>query len=267
MNMTWLKTYPTLLKAYYARSIEYRGQIIIWILSSVLPLIMLMVWLTIAGQQGAPIGGYDAAGFISYYLMVTLFRRITGVWIIWDMDNDIREGALSPLLLKPLNPMHYHFAAVIAGKPLQTLIVLPPIAVASILLGAHYDLSLLSLLCVSIALCGGMMIEFLVQAIIGTFAFWITQATAVAELWFWIRSLLSGWVIPLALFPAALIGPLTVLPFRYTLSFPIEIILGRLPIDQIALGFGIELFWIAVFFLAFRWLWRRGLKLYGAVGA
>src|SRR5450759_3345683 len=158
--------------------------------------------------------------------MVTLFRRITGVWIIWDMDNDIREGALSPLLLKPLNPMHYHFAAVIAGKPLQTLIVLPPIAVASILLGAHYDLSLLSLLCVSIALCGGMMIEFLVQAIIGTFAFWITQATAVAELWFWIRSLLSGWVIPLALFPAALIGPLTVLPFRYTLSFPIEIILG-----------------------------------------
>lgn len=265
--MRWLKTYPTLLKAYYARSIEYRGQMIIWILSSVLPLIMLMVWLSIQGQQGAPIGGYDAAGFISYYLMVTLFRRITGVWLIWDMDINIREGALSQQLLKPLHPIHYLFTETVAAKPIQFIMVLPPIVVASILFGAHYDLSLLSLLFVLIALFGGMVIEFLVQAIIGTLAFWITQATAIAELWFWIRSILSGWVIPLALFPAALIGPLNLMPFRYTLSFPIEIILGRLPIDQIAFGFGIELFWIAVFFIAFRFLWSRGLKLYGAVGA
>lgn len=265
--MHWLKTYPTLLKAYYARSIEYRGQIIIWILSSVLPLIMLMVWLTIAGQQGAPIGGYDAVGFISYYLMVTLFRRLTGVWLIWDMDHDIREGALSPQLLKPLHPVHYMFANALAGKPIQLIIVLPPIALASILFGAHYDLSLLSLVMAALALFGGMVIEFLVQVIIGTTAFWITQATAVAELWFWIRSLLSGWVIPLALFPAALIGPLNWLPFRYTLSFPIEIVLGRLSIDQIVFGFGVEAMWIAIFFFVFQHLWRRGLKLYGAVGA
>jgi ABC-2 type transport system permease protein len=265
--MLWLRTYPTLLKAYYARSIEYRGQIIIWILSSILPLIMLMVWLTIAAQQGGSIGGYDAAGFISYYLMVTLFRRLTGVWIIWDMDHDIREGALSAQLLKPLNPVHHYFTRVLASKPVQMILVLPPIAIASILLGAKYDLSLLSLLLTFVALFGGLLIEFLVQLIIGTFAFWITQATAIAELWFWIRSFLSGWIIPIAVFPIALIGPLTYLPFRYVLSFPIEIILGRLSIDQIALGFGIEAIWIGVFLWAFTLLWRRGLKLYGAVGA
>src|SRR5512141_194996 len=115
--MNWLKTYPTLLKAYYARAIEYRGQIIIWILSSILPLIMMMVWLTVSAEQGGSIGGYDAVGFISYYLMVVLFRRLTGVWIIWDMDHDIREGALSAQLLKPLNPMHHHFTRSLASKP------------------------------------------------------------------------------------------------------------------------------------------------------
>ena len=265
--MRWLKTYPTLLKAYWARSIEYRGQIIIWILSSVLPLIMLVVWLTVSAQQGGSVAGYDATGFISYYLMVTLIRRITGVWIIWDMDHDIRNGELSPQLLKPLNPIHHLFTSSLASKPFQALLVAPPIAVASILFSARYDLSLPSIVLTLAAAFGAFLIEFLVQALIGTLAFWITQSIAVAEAWFWVRAFLSGWIVPLAVLPAAIVGPLNFLPFRYTLSFPIEIILGRLPLDQIALGFAVELSWIAILLLAFQWMWRRGLRSYSAVGA
>ena len=67
------------------------------------------------------------------------------------------------------------------GKPIQLIIVLPPVALASILFGAHYDLSVLSIVLVLLAAFCGMVIEFLVQVIIGTTAFWITQATAVAD--------------------------------------------------------------------------------------
>ena len=264
--MTWLKAYPALLKAYWARAIEYRGQIIIWILSSVLPLIMMMVWITISAQTG-PIAGYDSIGFISYYLMVTFVRRLTGVWIIWDMDRDIRQGELSPQLLKPINPMHHLFASVVASKPLQVIIVGPPIVIASLLLGAQYDLSLQSVLFALIAAWGGLLIEFLMQAVIGTAAFWITQAVAIAEAWFWLRMFFSGGIIPIAVFPAAIAQPLMVLPFRYTLSFPIEIILGRLTLAEIALGFIVQYAWVIVLLVVFQAIWKRGLKLYGAVGA
>ncbi len=264
--MSWIKAYPTLLKAYWARSIEYRGQLIIWILSSVLPLIMMMVWITVSAQNG-PIAGYDSIGFISYYLMVTFFRRLTGAWIIWDMDHDIRQGDLSPQLLKPINPIHHLFTQVLASKPLQVIIVGPPILIASILLGAQYDLSPASLLFTLIAAWGGLLIEFFVQAVIGTAAFWITQSIALAEAWFWVRAFLSGWIIPIAVFPPAIAQPLMVLPFRYCLSFPIEIILGRLTLDQIAFGFIVQVAWVILFAVTFRVLWKRGLKLYGAVGA
>lgn len=264
--MAWLKTYPTLLKAYFARSIEYRGQMIIWILSSVLPLVMMMVWLSVSATQGN-IAGYSSIGFISYYLMVTLFRRLTGAWIIWDMDHDIRQGTLSPKLLKPLTPIHHLLASVIANKPIQLIFVLPPVVVASVLLGAQYDLSLPAMLLALLAVVGGLLIEFFVQAVIGTLAFWITQAVAVSEVWFWLRAFFSGWIIPIDVFPAFVLGPLLYLPFRYCLSFPIEIILGRLSPDQIALGFGVELAWVFGLILAFQLMWRRGLKLYGAVGA
>jgi ABC-2 type transport system permease protein len=263
--MIWLKAYPTLLKAYWARALEYRGQIIIWILSSILPLIMMLVWLTISDQ--GPVAGYDAIDFVSYFLMVTLVRRLTGAWIIWDMDSDIRKGTLSPQLLKPIHPIHHLFARVLASKPLQMILVGPPVAIAALLLGARYDLSIGSLLLATLAAFGALLIEFFAQAIIGTTAFWITQATSLAEAWFLVRALLSGWIIPIDLFPPAITSVLTVLPFRYALSFPIEIMLGRLSLAQIGQGLAIQFGWVTIAFLAYHGLWRRGLRHYGAVGA
>ncbi len=263
--MTWIRAYPALLKAYWARALEYRGQILIYILSGVLPLIMMLVWLSIA--EDGPVAGYDATGFISYFLMVTLMRRLTGAWIVWEMDHDIRKGTLSPQLLKPIHPIHHLFARVVASKPVQAMLVGPPVVVAAILLGARYDLSIDNLLLTALAAFGALLIEFFAQAIIGTAAFWITQATSLAEAWFLIRALFSGWIIPIDLFPPPITGALMFLPFRYTLSFPIEIILGRLSLAQIGLGLAIQFAWAAAFFIAFRALWRRGLRHYGAVGA
>lgn len=263
--MTWIRAYPALLRAYWARALEYRSQILIYILSSVLPLVMMMVWLTIS-EQG-PVAGYDSTGFISYYLMVTLMRRMTGAWIIWEMDNDIRKGTLSPQLLKPLNPIHHLFVRVVASKPIQLLLVGPPVAIAAIALGARYDLSPGRLALMLLAAAGALLIEFFAQAIVGTTAFWITQATSLAEAWFLIRALFSGWIIPIDLFPPAISSALMYLPFRYILSFPVEISLGRLTPVQIGAGLAIQFAWVAAFYLAYRALWRRGLKHYGAVGA
>jgi ABC-2 type transport system permease protein len=264
--MPWLRAYPTLLKAYYARSIEYRGQLLIWILASILPLVMMLVWIQIADTQG-PINGFSSIDFVEYYLMVTLFRRLTGAWIFWDVDGDIRHGTLSPLLLKPIHPLHHLLTRVLASKPIQIMIVLPPIVMASMLVGAHYDLRPPTLGLAFLATAGALLIEFLVQAIIGSFAFWISHAEAIADVWFWVRSLLSGWIIPLAMFPAALQALLVFLPFRYCLAFPIEIVLGELTPDQIGLGLALQFSWVAVFFVLFQFVWRRGLKSYGAVGA
>jgi ABC-2 type transport system permease protein len=265
--MTRLCDYSTvLLKANFARSIEYRGQLLIWILSSVLPLVMMLVWIQLANTQG-PINGFSSIDFVEYYLMVTLFRRLTGAWIFWDVDSDIRNGTLSPQLLKPLHPLHRLLTRVIASKPIQIVIVLPPIVIASLLVGAQYDLRPLNLALTLIATAGALLIEFFAQAIIGSLAFWISHAVAIADVWFWTRSLLSGWIIPLAMFPAALQTLLVYLPFRYCLAFPIEIILGGLTPEQIAQGLAIQFMWVGVFFGVFQLIWRRGLKSYGAVGA
>ena len=80
------------------------------------------------------------------------------------MDNDIRKGTLSPQLLKPIHPVHHLFTRVLASKPLQAILVGPPIAIASIALGAQYDLSIRALVLTLLAVFGALLIEFFAQA-------------------------------------------------------------------------------------------------------
>lgn len=261
-----LRAYPTLLRIYWARTLEYRVQILIWILSGAVPLVMLAVWLSLA-QEG-PIGSFDAGTFVGYYLAAIFLRRMTGVWIIWDLSRDIRTGGLSARLLRPLHPLHYDLARTLASRPLQALLVGPPIALALWLYpGRQLDLSALNLLRVAAATGMALLLEFFFQYAIGLTAFWTSQAVAFHEVWFFIKALGSGYVIPLALMPEGVRRLLDWTPFPMMLSFPLEMLLGRLSPEQAARGFLVQGLWLlfAVFLVA--GLWRQGIRRYEAFGA
>jgi viologen exporter family transport system permease protein len=77
---------------------------------------------------------------------------------------------------------------------------------------------------------------------------------------------LSGGIVPLALLPVALQGFLAVQPFRFMLSFPLEVLLGTTR-GSVATGFAWQAGWLAVFAGGAAALWRVGLRGYQAAGA
>ncbi|MCS7251543.1 MAG: ABC-2 family transporter protein [Anaerolineae bacterium] len=261
-----LRAYPTLLRIYWARTLEYRVQIVIWILSGAVPLVMLAVWLSLA-QEG-PIGSFDVGTFVGYYLAAIFLRRMTGVWIIWDLERDIRTGGLGARLLRPLHPLHYDLARTVASRPFQALLVGPPIALVLYLYpGPQLDLSLINLIRVMGATFMAMLLEFFFQYAIGLTAFWTSQAVAIHEVWFFIKSLGSGYVIPLALMPEGIQRLLEWTPFPLLLSFPLEMMLGRLPSEQIVRGFVGQGLWLLLAITLITFLWRLGIRRYEAFGA
>jgi ABC-2 type transport system permease protein len=54
-------------------------------------------------------------------------------------------------------------------------------------------------------------------------------------------------------------------PFPYVIHFPVALLIG-LPVD-VGRGFLMMIGWCGIFFIWNRWLWRRGLKRYSAMGA
>ncbi|MEM7802538.1 MAG: ABC-2 family transporter protein [Chloroflexota bacterium] len=260
--------YVAFLRVHFGISVMYRAQLVIYVLSGLLPLIMMAVWLSIARDQpSGEVGGFSRSEFISYYLAVLVMRRLCGVWIIWDIDEDIRLGRLSSKLLRPIHPAHNYLAMGVTDKPVEMAFLLPPVVVAVWLTGATYDFSPLNLFYVSLAILGAIGIEYGVSMAVGALGFWITQTVSVMEIWFYSRAFLSGWIIPIALFPEGLQQALIYLPYRYVLSFQIEIAMGQLTPSEIWQGFLIQWLWVAVLSVGFQYLWSIGIKRFSAVGA
>lgn len=246
--------------------IEYRVTVVIWMLTIVLPLIMMAAWLSIA--EKGPVGSYDQNRFVAYYLAALVVRNMTGMWFIWEMESDMRLGSLSFRLLKPMDPIVHYLALALSSKPLRVVILGPACIVAALAFPwLNWVADPVLLLLFLLSLFGALAILFFMQYTIGLSGFWITRSLSVNDAWFFMYSLASGYLVPLDLFPAVVRDILMFLPFRYTLSFPVELMMGTLSAGSALQGITMQWLWAGALCALTRWVWRRGLRRYSAVGA
>jgi ABC-2 type transport system permease protein len=249
----------------FAVMTEYRAEVIIWMLAASLPLIMMLIWMGLA--EDGPVGSYSAQDFAVYFLAVFFVRQLTVVWVIWELEREIRLGELSPKLLRPLDPYWQHLMDNLAEKAVRLPIVFIPVVLGLWLTGASITFRASSLLFFIAAVVFALMIRFNRQYSFGLLTFWTDQVTGLEQVWFALYIALSGAVIPLDLLPEGLQGIIMFTPFPYKIAFPVQLLLGRLSSEEIMRGFAIQLFWVVVFILLRLFLWRRGLQRYGATGA
>lgn len=103
----------TLLLVYYAYMIEYRAELILWVLAGSLPIILMGIWIQAA--QGGQFG-LSPVDFARYFITVFIVRQLTVVWVIWEFEREVVEGKLSPKLLQPLDPVWHHVASHISER-------------------------------------------------------------------------------------------------------------------------------------------------------
>jgi ABC-2 type transport system permease protein len=261
-----LYKFRVLFRINFAATLEYRAGVLIYMLSATSPLISLLVWLSVAAS--GPVQEYSSAAFVAYFFAAIFVRQMTGAWVDWDLNYRIREGTLSQMLLKPIDPI-FDFLIVNSSDKLFRLpiVILPMLLAALFVPGVQYHLNPLNVGAFVLALPLCFLLVFFSIFCMATLGFWTTYALSVSELWYGVRALLSGGLAPLDLLPAPLPQLSVYLPFRYMLSFPVEILMGQLNGEQIAFGFAVHGAWLFAFIALYRLLWVRGLRLYSAVGA
>ena len=83
-------------------ALAYRGEFFVWILTTNMPLVMMLLWTRVARE--APVGRFGEARFVAYFLATLVVRFLAGSWVVWQLTWDIREGSLSLRLLRPVHP-------------------------------------------------------------------------------------------------------------------------------------------------------------------
>jgi ABC-2 type transport system permease protein len=260
-----LRALPTLLRIGLAESIAYRAEMLVWLLSTNMPLVMLALWSAVARE--APVGRFGQKDFVAYYLAALVVRLLTGAWVVWELTFEIRQGTLAYRLLRPIHPLVAYAAENVAAMPLRLALSLP-VALVGLWLTAGDKLTHdpLRLLLFPLSVLGAWLITFLAMAVVGTLAFRVDSATSLFEIWMGLYALLSGYLVPLELFPPWVSALARWLPFRSMLGFPVELVTGMLTRQQAMTELAIQWGWIAGLLLAVRHAWRAGLRRFAAFG-
>lgn len=228
------------------------------------PLIYLFVWSTAAGD--ATLGGLSRGEFVAYYLIFILVNQLTYAQTNWTVGDLIRVGQMNTLLLRPLSPVFNTVASEVAGKVVMMAFALPVAGILALVLRPELRVTLSSGLAFALSLVLAWALRFFWGYWLALLAFWATRAHALLALQDAMVFLLAGQVAPVALLPDALRKAATVLPFRYMVGFPVEILVGGLSGSALWTGIGLQIGWLAVAVTLFAVLWRAGVKHYSAVG-
>jgi ABC-2 type transport system permease protein len=246
----------------------YRAEIVIWMLSGAVPLIMLAVWIGKARASGGSVQGYTPQDFAAYFLAAWITQQWIVAWVAWDLSNEIRLGYLSARLLRPIDPI-WEFGA---GHLTERFVRLPfmvAIIGAGLLLvpGTRLTPDALHVLAFVPCILLAFGIQFLRSYCVGLLSFWFDQATALDDFYYIIAAFLTGGFAPLTFYPPAVRAAVEWTPFPYLVYYPVRVLTGAAGASEIVRVLGVQFGWLVVFWCIRLLLWQRGLRRYGAVGA
>jgi ABC-2 type transport system permease protein len=229
------------------------------------PVVYLVVWSTIARQQGGEVGGYTPATFAAYYIVWTLVRNMNIVFTPFGWEQRIREGELSGHLARPLHPIHYDIGSFAGWKVVVIVLWLPIAGVLSLIFRPELSPSIAQVAAFVVAIWGAYLIRSMFLWMLGMITIWTTRVSAIFEAYFAAELLLSGRLLPVSLMPGWSQTLAGYLPFESTFGFPITALVGPISGRELVIGLIRQFVWISIGVVGVRVMWRRAIKSYTAV--
>ncbi len=263
-----IRAYRQLFIAQIQQAAQYRIQALLWMLFSIIrPVIFLAAWTAVAVAQGGSVGGYTTSDFAAYYIALTLVNHLCIAWNSFEFEFEVRQGRLSPKLLRPLHPLHYSVVENLVFK-LTTLL---PLGVVLVIVALTFNVRWeaqwwhLVLFVPSIVLAAAL--SFVFGWVVASSVFWLQRINTINTLFQRTAFIFAGQIAPLSLMPVWMQVVSYALPFAYILAVPAEILRGGVTLERGLLYIVGQAAWLGLAWLVFQFAWRAGLREYGAVGA
>jgi ABC-2 type transport system permease protein len=252
----------------FTMALVYRAEFAMYMISTVLsPTISLLIWrAALANGAALPV---DAEYLTTYFVLLGVVGMLTSSWISGFLAESIRLGKISIWLVRPGSTHFNGIANNLSEKIIKTIALTPLIAViwwffrdAVVLPGDP-----LRWLLFVVSVIAAAVMVYALDVLVASLAFWVDDITGIDRARDLLSLIFRGQLVPLALMPAWSQGFIDVQPFRFTLSFPLELVVGDLSTGDLVLGMTLQIVYPALTVIAAVRLWRRGMRAYTAVGA
>ncbi len=264
-----MKKYLIAFKLGFESSLEYRGDFFLSIFSGAfIIIIQCFIWNAVFASAGTTVvNGYTYPEMIAYSILAGIVNKIVSAGFQNEIAGDIKSGGLSKFIVQPIGYFYYRLFCFLGGKVPQ-LIVLFPLSFGVLAL-THYTIGLeISVerlpLFFSFAVLA-MLLNFLIYYCLSALAFIMTEVWGIFIAASQAILMLGGGLFPLEVFGDTASQILSLLPFKYLIYYPVNIVTGRMPTGEILPNALIQVAWIFLLLLS-RVCWQTGLKKYVAVG-
>jgi len=264
------KKYWHVMKIGVANTLVYRFNFFFRAAVSLIPLLAtIYLWQTIYRGQKTDVAGYSLAAMISYYLLVTIVDTLTAVnEDDWQIAADIKDGNISQFLLKPMDYLAYRICLFLSGKMIFATVSIVPVGIFMFCF-RHYFVAppgwaMTGCFLLSLLLTG--LLQFFMSYTMALLAFWLLEVSTIIFILFAFEYIAGGHLFPLNILPHGLALALNFTPFPYLLYFPVSVYLGQTGGAELWRGLAIQAAWVVLFYFVARWVWRRGIRTYTAVG-
>jgi ABC-2 type transport system permease protein len=270
LNLRWTAKYTKTFEMGFESALEYRVNFLISLISAVYPIIIqTFMWTAIyTGSSQAVVYGYTFRQMIAYTLMAGLVVRLVRTGFEYQIMDDVKSGRFSKFLVQPLGYFPFRLSDYFGNKLPSQVIVLAFLALVLVGLftfwGVAFELGRILLFLLALVLATAL--NFLIFYCVSAISFWIVEIGFLFEGIRIVTILLSGGIFPLEVFGPTFVAVSNWLPFKYTVYYPINILNGKLPINEVGIGLLVQCLWILLCWVLASLLWRIGSKRYVAVG-
>jgi ABC-2 type transport system permease protein len=266
-----VKKYWSIFRISFQQEFAYRLNFILWRIRNVFQILLTyFLWSTVFTNPQTQIFGYDRAKILTYVFGIMIVRALVFSARAMDVSFDIARGDLSNYLLKPISYFKYWFTRDVSSKALNLIFAAVEFAVLFVILDPPFFFqgNSVALLAFSASIVLAILIYFFILFLISSIPFWAPEigwgshflVTVV------IIEAFSGALFPINILPHGLQSLLMATPFPYLIYFPVEVYLGNINGMGLIGGLMIAAAWAGVLWFFLNFIWRKGLKVYQAIG-
>jgi len=233
-----------------------------------LPLVIisnLILWNIVFAHGNVPVFTYSQIityQIFAYILFTFIFSRKTAQAI----DDDVVRGDIITYQVRPIHYMFYRFFAAFTSFLVYGAYSVVLFVISNFFIEFELTSNLFFLGLGIISSFLAFFLSFVLIYCIGSIALWWEHSKGLFLIYTTFVGFLSGSWIPLDIFPQALQTIAVYLPFKYIIYFPVKTFMGFLSLEEILVGIGIQIFWIAIFLSLALFIWKKGISQFTGYG-
>lgn len=249
-------------------AMQYRINFALSLLSCLFPIVIqIFLWNAVFNShKGSDVYGYSEGQIIAYAIMAALFSKMVATGFEYEIATDVKNGQLSKFVVQPIRYAAFRLCTFLGEKMMHLAVIA---VVAAIIVAVMRDVIPLRtdriLVCLA-ALVLSVFMNFFIYYCLSMISFWLLEVWGIFLTFSLLANIASGGVFPLDMFGDTAQVVLNWLPFKYIVYFPVSVLLGKIPFEQMVGGLGFQLLWIAVLTAVSMLLWRTGMKKYESAG-